>query len=232
MLEQRATGVDAEPVQRGVGAPRRGGRPAVLSREMVLDAAMEVARQTPDVPVSISAVARSLNVTPMALYTYFGNRDDLMQALSARLLEGLVIDVPAEASHVERITVWAHSVRRYCLDHPQLLSMLIWEGGRSSAAWLNKSRPLFEAAEGLGYQGEALGRMMLWLWASIVTPIKIELFLRQTEPAWHDESALDPALRDGVRMVYLAADSGDSHERNFAFQMAQLAKAIEATTPK
>lgn len=225
---KRATEDGSGDTAPALPAVRRGGRPPTLSRDIVLDAALEIAGRAPDVPVSISAVARSLNVTPMALYTYFANRDELMQALSARLLEGLDIAVPPHASHIERIKIWAYGVRRYCLDHPELLSMLIWEGGRSSAAWLNKSRPLFEAAEGLGFREEELGRMMLWLWSAIMSPISLEVMLHQTEPAQHDQAALDPAVREGVKMVHLATDSGLHHEQNFAFQMAQIEKALAA----
>lgn len=208
---------------------RKGGRPPVLSRDMVLNAAIELGKSNPEAPVSISAIARSLKVTPMALYTYFGNRDELMQALSARLLEGLQIQIPDEATPLERIMTWAYAVRQYCLDHPQLIALLVWEGGRSSAAWLNRSSPLFAAVEALGFEGEALGRAMLWLWDAIMSTIRLELYLRQSDsPEQEPEAALDPEVREGVRMVQLAAEGDKNHDRHFAFSMEQVATAIAA----
>ena len=46
--------------------------------------------------VTIRRLARELGVTPMALYWYFRNKDELLDGMAARLLES--VDLPVDAS--------------------------------------------------------------------------------------------------------------------------------------
>ena len=57
------------------------GRPAVLSRHMVLDAAMALLESDGIGSVSIRGVARRLHVSPMALYRHVADKDELLVAL-------------------------------------------------------------------------------------------------------------------------------------------------------
>jgi len=208
---------------------RRNGRPSTLSRELILQAGLDVARSAPNTPVSISAIARALGVTPMALYTYFGNRDELMQALSARLLAGLFVDMPPNATPIEQVFAWAHAVRNYCLEHPQIHTMLMWEGGHSSTAWLNFSQPLFDAAQSLGFTGARQGLVMLWLWNSVMGAVRFEAHLLQTgKTAVDDEEALAPEVRNGVRLVRMVADSEEGQGLYFDFQLERIADTLIA----
>ena len=199
---------------------------------MILEAGLDVAKSTPGTPVSISAIARALGVTPMALYTYFGNRDELMQALSARLLAGLFVGMPPNATPIEQVFAWAHAVRSYCLEHPQLHNMLTWEGRHSSAAWLNCSQPLFDATQSLGFAGERQGLVMLWLWNSVMSAIRFEAHLLRTgKRVVDDDEALAPEVRDGVRFVRMVADSEEGEGRYFDFQLERVAETL-ATLPR
>ena len=71
-----------------VGKEVRRGRPPRLSRDAILMAALDMLEREPGLAFSLNGLARALKVTPMALYTYFGSRDDLLQALTERLLSG------------------------------------------------------------------------------------------------------------------------------------------------
>lgn len=63
----------------------RVGRPAKLSREKILQAAMELGSQAS----SFGTVAAQLDVSPQSLYSYFPNMDALRLAVAARNLEHL-----------------------------------------------------------------------------------------------------------------------------------------------
>jgi AcrR family transcriptional regulator len=71
------------------GSGRGPGRPARLTRELVLDAAEELLDREGAGAVTIRAVAEALGVSPMALYRHVGDKDDLLLALVDRLAQRL-----------------------------------------------------------------------------------------------------------------------------------------------
>jgi AcrR family transcriptional regulator len=213
----------------GEPAPRKRGRRAGISRETVLQAALDVAAKNPAGPVSLNAVARALHVTPMAIYTYFASRDELMQALTAALLDGLVIDVPDDATPVRKIEVWADSFREYFIERPQLITMLSWDNGHTSIAWINQSKILMEALESLGLEGAELGETLLWIWSVVMGAIYAELLYKQSPYGvqdWEFEN-LDPAMRRGVLFIREVVEAPNHHAHCFKFQVARLTDAIE-----
>src|SRR6476646_2358556 len=66
---------------------------ATLSREAVIDRALTLADNEGFGAVSIRRIAQDFGVTPMALYWYVKNKEELLAAMGDRILE--VIDVPA-----------------------------------------------------------------------------------------------------------------------------------------
>src|SRR5262249_29401310 len=72
-------------------APRRG-RPPRLSAEEIVDVALALLRAEGMRAVTFRRLAEELGVTPMSLYSYFGSKDELLGAMTAR-----VIQAPAES---------------------------------------------------------------------------------------------------------------------------------------
>ena len=213
---------------------RRVGRPAVISRELILDAAQRIASADPLGAVSILAIARDLKVTPMAIYTYFASKDELMQALTGQLLEGLAIEAPADAASWQKIEIWAHALRRHFLRHPHLIRMISWEGGHVSVAWLNKSKVLFEAVEALGLDPEDFSRTVLWIWNSVMVAIQAELYFAQAPHrlSGEDLEQVDPTVRRRVRTVEAALLADEHGESFFKFQLARLTEALTSLSAK
>ena len=204
------------------------GRPASISREQILGAALELAKSAPRKAVSISAIARHLGVTPMALYTYYRNKDEMMQALSARMLDNLCIEAPEGATPKEKLTIWSNCVRQYFLDNPHLIGMLIWEGGHSSVAWLNRSKLLFEALEGIGLKGKELGKTAIWVWNCVLSTIMWELHERQTSGQLSDSEIdqLDRALAPRIRRVRDFTSDESYLDESFEFQLERMLFAL------
>src|ERR1700756_3174848 len=71
----------------------RGGRPAVISREKVLDAA----RQLRSHELTMNAVAERLGVQRASLYYHFKSRQDLIAALGAEAAREMTIPRPDPA---------------------------------------------------------------------------------------------------------------------------------------
>jgi AcrR family transcriptional regulator len=162
---------DAAPSPR---TTRRAGRPQATSREDIIACAIGILRKEPGAGVSINRIARTLGLTPMALYTYFSSHDELLQAVSAQLLDSVAIEVPATAGWRTKIACWAHGMRASFLRYPYLMHVLRWEG-HISPSWLRQMLLVFEALEEAGLQGHEQARTALWVFTSIMGIIQAEI---------------------------------------------------------
>ncbi|WP_280347427.1 TetR/AcrR family transcriptional regulator [Pseudomonas sp. BN414] len=64
---------------------KRVGRPAKLTAEQIVDAAIAIIDDEGAEQLSLRAVAQRLSVTPMALYKHVGNREELELLIAGRL---------------------------------------------------------------------------------------------------------------------------------------------------
>lgn len=205
----------------------RRGRPARLSRDLILDRAVILLEAEAGAPPSLNAIARELGVTPMAIYTYFAGKDELWQALTERLLSDLDLDIPGSAPAVEKIEAWAKAMRRHFLKHPQLIQMLAWEGGHSSVAWLRQGVAVSDALAELGLAGRDLAQATLWIWQVVMGAIHIELRDRSVPQGVHgaDFAKLDDALK--ARLGPLR-DLARAHDHWPVFFDYQVERALDA----
>ncbi|MEW9549084.1 TetR/AcrR family transcriptional regulator [Nonomuraea sp. NPDC050783] len=90
----------------------------------ILDAAMAIADERGLDALSMRAVAERVGVTPMALYGYFRNKDELLDALVGRLLGELTPGDPGRTWQ-ERLEAVAWGARRLAHRHPALVPLLL-----------------------------------------------------------------------------------------------------------
>lgn len=206
---------------------RRVGRPQTTSREDIITCAIEILRKEPGAGVSISRVARTLGLTPMALYTYFANHDALLQAVSARLLESVVIEVPAGAGWRQKIDCWARGMRSSLLRYPYLMHVLRWEG-HVSLAWLQQMLLVFEALEEAGLRDRDQARTALWVFTSIMGIIQAEIaeIGAGMEFSDNDFAALEPGQRRWIQNFHHYASSANYPDELFEHHLAHLIDSI------
>lgn len=191
---------------------------------MILDAAARLSHRSPGEMPSLNGIARAMKISPMAIYTYFASKDELLQALSDRLLADFAADIPEGSDPLEAIAVWAHAMRRHVLAHPQLINLLVWEGGHTSVGWLERAMPVSEALARLGLSGEALVRATLWVWHVVMGAIHVELRNRAVpqDMAPDELDRLDPATRTLLgQMLGLAGAEGHA-DSFFAYQLDRM----------
>lgn len=219
----------ALPLKEGV----RRGRPPRISREAILATAADMLVDQPGTPFSLSGLARALRVTPMAIYTYFGSSNDLMQALTERMLSELVVTVDEAATPAEMLTAWAYAVRAFFLRHPQLITMLTWEGGNTSVAWFDRSALVIRALQRAGQEGVDLARSTLWVWSVIMGAINAEIRDRAERSSLQPGQleSLDEQLREPVGLMLELTAQPDHLDSFFAFQIARLLDALAALPP-
>ena len=97
---------------------RRAGRPARLSRDQVLNAALEIADADGIEAVTMQRVAHAIGAEPMSLYRHVANKDDL--------LDGLVDLVYAEIAVPSPDEPWRAASRRRATSAREVLRRHSW----------------------------------------------------------------------------------------------------------
>jgi AcrR family transcriptional regulator len=108
------------------------GRAPQISRDTVLAAALRLADTHGLDAVTMHAVARSLHVTPMALYRHVDDKNALLDGL----VELLVTEYPrsADGTWSERLTALATGIRAVAARHPAVFPLLLTRPAVTPAA--------------------------------------------------------------------------------------------------
>ena len=116
---------DYPNVIREVSNPRRAiGRPRLLTREMVLDAAIEIGLTA----ISMKRLAEHLGVGTATLYQYVGSREELLRLAAARQVSSLEV-ATEDGLHWSRfILAFARAIQDQLIEHPQIIVQLIDAG--------------------------------------------------------------------------------------------------------
>ncbi len=102
-------------------AGRKAGRRPRVSREQVLDAALELADEGGLASVTMASVGARLGVEAMSLYRHIGNKEEMLDGLVDRVFAE--IDVPADARD------WRDALRRRAVSAQAALRRHPWAIG-------------------------------------------------------------------------------------------------------
>ena len=77
--------------------------------------------------MSMRSLGRELGVEAMALYRYVSGREDLLEAVVTRLLDGLVerVEAAGTTSWQEYLQYLAHEIRDVALRHPSVFPLVV-----------------------------------------------------------------------------------------------------------
>jgi AcrR family transcriptional regulator len=100
------------------------GRPLQIDRASVLETGLLIADQDGLEAVTMHAVARSLGVTPMALYRHVKNKADLLDGLVELLLTDLPLP-PQTMTWNHRLMWIGRAVRETAQLHPEVFGLLL-----------------------------------------------------------------------------------------------------------
>jgi AcrR family transcriptional regulator len=146
----------AEAVKRG------RGRPARLSRQSILEAALALLDRAPEEPLTLSRVAEEVDAVPAALYRHVGSHDELIDGVLGLVLDGIRFEIRRRASWAGQVRDWMTGLRSHLLQYPAVVS-LIGRRGRTSPAWFDATSVLVEILERAGLRGAQLARATLWV---------------------------------------------------------------------
>jgi AcrR family transcriptional regulator len=120
--------------------PRRVPR-NTLSRDRVVEAALALLDERGFDAVTMPSVARRLGVGTMSLYRHVADKDDLIDAVAARVLGGVAVPEGDAADWEGRVVGYLRSLRAATIAHPAL-SRILAERGLTVG-------PVFEQLEGV-----------------------------------------------------------------------------------
>lgn len=133
----------------------RRGRPPGLTREQIVDVALNIARTNRLAGVSLRTVADQLGVHQTTLYTYVGSKDGLIRAmLDAVFVGGLTLpaadDPRPPRDQLEDIV---HQLHEIAADHVELLGY-VGRTASSEAAPLRALETMFSLLARMGLETE------------------------------------------------------------------------------
>jgi AcrR family transcriptional regulator len=161
-------------------APRRG-RPARLSRDSILDAALVLLERDGHELPTLARIAEQVNAVPAALYRHFEDGDDLLDGVLSKVLGAVELEIRSRARWPQQVRDWMTSLRAHLLRFPAVLP-LIGRGGRTSPAWLDAVAVLIAILERAGLRSSALARTHLW-----ITETTIALVIQEASMALPDQ---------------------------------------------
>lgn len=126
-------------------------------RDEIVEAAIALAREKGLDALSMRSLAARLELTPMALYGYFRNKDDLLDAVVGRLLNQLPVPDPA-LPPLERLGVLAGGVRVLARAHPAVVSLLFTRPSVTEDAVRAVDR-IYQALLEAGVPDDQVGRL-------------------------------------------------------------------------
>jgi AcrR family transcriptional regulator len=178
-------------------AKRGRGRPARLSRESIVDAALALLEASPEEPLTLLRVAREVDAVPAALYRHVGSLDELLDGVVARVFAGVRFEIRRRASWRSQVRDWMSCVRTHLLRYPGVVR-LIGRRGRTSPAWIEVSNALIEVLQAAGLRGAPLARAYLWIAETTMGVVVNEAslpFAEQVEGARNALAEMSPEAR-------------------------------------
>jgi TetR/AcrR family transcriptional regulator, tetracycline repressor protein len=152
---------------------RPRGRPAVLSREVIVRAALKHLRRGAASDLSIAEVARELAVSPPAISRYFSSRTALLEAMSVAVFAEFPI-LPADGDWRRLLLSWQLHVVALFRRHPGILSLMAWDG-HIAGPWLQVQMPVIKVLHDLGLRRKRLVETSTWFLAGSVGLIRTVL---------------------------------------------------------
>ena len=144
---------------------RGRGRPARLSAERIVEAAVELLRREPDAAVTVKRVADAVGAAPMALYRYFPDREALMQAAADHVMATMARVTLADGPWQERLRGWMRGGHESLLPYPQLLPYMV---STQQPAWLPALVRLADLLGPLGLGADDLALAAVLISSTIV----------------------------------------------------------------
>jgi len=205
----------------GRSTEQRSRRKRVLDGDAIVDTAIDLADRDGLDAVVMTAVARPLGCTPMALYRHVRNKDELVALMVERAL-GEAPATPATTVR-GRLSEWARALRAVLLAHPWLLHVPLstMRFGPARASWFERALEAFETSP-VAEVDKA--RLVLQLNVYVFGAVRLDTEGRRDDDAGATLTELLAYLDDRYAAVarVLAAEIESSSDEDFEFAIERI----------
>ncbi|KAA0269810.1 MAG: TetR/AcrR family transcriptional regulator [Acidobacteria bacterium] len=211
----------------GSTSARLAGGRTRLSRESILDRYIELADRSGGTEVSLRALGESMGVDPTAVYRHFRSKDELLTAVTDRLLAGVVDAFEPTGDWRLDLRALALLTRGVYLSHPRLARLLAHSPSShpSNASLIEACLAALRSA-GLGDADAAAAVELMENYVAGVSSLNAEMGDAE-DGAWRRElAALPPVRYPHVTAVADRLYRGD--DRNFEFGLDLILDGLEA----
>lgn len=224
-MVNNGSALNAPALKRKAGL-RSSGRPPKTSREAIIACAIAILAKEPGAGISLNRIAKEIDITAMSIYNYFGNRDELVQAVVDQLVAGIAMPQEAGAPWQRRIVVWADTMRAHFKRHPYLIHLLNWEG-HTSIEWVKHCLFVTDVLEEAGLRGDALARASLWVSRNVMSNIHVEISaLEESQPSAADIAALPARWQEKLQDIFRLTERDRYYDDSFRYTVERTLDAL------
>jgi AcrR family transcriptional regulator len=144
---------------KGTAEKRGAGRPrvAVLSRERIVDAALDLIDEVGAETFSVNLLAARLGVRPSSLYNHIAGKDDLLAAVQEVITDAIDSTMFQTQPWTAAVEAWARSYRAAFIRHPHAIALF----ATSPVAGAIRTMEMYErVVQGFERAGWALPRII------------------------------------------------------------------------
>jgi len=204
------------------------GRPARLSRQVVLEKSIELLDKGSVDSFTLAKVAKELDTVSMALYNYFPSRADLLKAVADHIsLQFKMPKAKPDQSWQETLRAWLWAFKKHAERYPVIFKVMGVDG-QTSAGWLRVTMTVGKTLQEQGMDGRKLA-MNTWLFCSnAIALVQAELMAHNFRVPFSlahlDELELhEQEFFLNVRQYHAEISSSDLLEEGFS----QLIRSLE-----
>ncbi|WP_336710775.1 TetR/AcrR family transcriptional regulator C-terminal domain-containing protein [Arthrobacter sp. USHLN218] len=219
----------------GTSAPRQ--RAKGLSREVIVDACLQLADEAGGSALTFRRIGQLLGADPTALYRHFKDKDELLLALADRLIGDALRDFEPGPSWRDTIKDLVVRGRRAYLAHPQVAALAAVRVTRQESE-MQFIETMLSTLRQAGFGRDDAVRIyracadFMLAWTGFGAALKsLGEKSEADNRAWAEAYAQAPADRFPNAAASAAAMPGISDEENFAFALDLLLDGIEARLP-
>jgi AcrR family transcriptional regulator len=193
-------------------------RSALLSVELIVDAALKLVDETGD--FSFPRIARELGVSQSSLYNRIESREHIIELLRSHLFEEIPSQPVEDKPWQDAARILIRSYRDRFIRHPKLVPLLVTQTVRAPVV-IGMYEDLALTLERSGLAAEDIGPAI-----ASIDYFALGAALDATAPdeVWHLSADQFPAL---ARAIDSATPGSDRVERAFRFGMEALVAGIE-----
>jgi AcrR family transcriptional regulator len=162
--------------------PRRPrGRPRSLTAESILDVALTLVEEDGAAEFTLAKLGARLGVPVPSLYTYFPNRDALLDAVSDRVFARFSWVPHYDAPLTDELLSWLRALKSHFDHYPMALQLLGWTR-HISPAWMRVLAPVISHLYAEGLRGSELASTCIWFINSAAGVIYSDSYTKRHAP--------------------------------------------------